>query len=59
VKKPVEIEFTIEMPDLWDLDHANLYSIRTTVSDASGRQLDASKTPSATRQWRFETGTFS
>ena len=41
VKKPVEIEFTIEMPDLWDLDHANLYSIRTTVSDASGRQLDA------------------
>jgi beta-galactosidase/beta-glucuronidase len=40
-KKPTEIEFTIEKPELWDLDHANLYSLRASVNDATGRTLDA------------------
>ncbi len=39
-KKPVEFEFTIDKPALWDLDHANLYSVQASLSDAGGRMLD-------------------
>lgn len=39
-RKPIEFEFTIEQPRLWDLDHDNLYSIRATLSDARGQVLD-------------------
>lgn len=39
-KKSVDFSLTIEQPQLWDLDHANLYSIRARVSDASGHLLD-------------------
>jgi Beta-galactosidase/beta-glucuronidase len=40
-KQAVELAFSLDKPQLWDLDHANLYSIRATVSEAAGRFLDA------------------
>jgi beta-galactosidase/beta-glucuronidase len=40
-KQAVELAFSLDKPRLWDLDHANLYSIRATVTDAAGRFLDA------------------
>jgi beta-galactosidase/beta-glucuronidase len=39
-KQSVAIEFGIANPQLWDLDHANLYSVRLSVSNAAGRLLD-------------------
>lgn len=39
-KTSVDISFSIENPSLWDLDHANLYTIRTTLRDSAGRLLD-------------------
>ena len=40
-KQSVELAFVLDKPQLWDLDHANLYSIRATITDAAGRFLDA------------------
>src|SRR5262249_55308823 len=34
-KQAVELAFSLSDPQLWDLDHANLYSIRTGVSDSA------------------------
>jgi beta-glucuronidase len=39
-KKPVEFEFTIDKPALWDLDHANLYSAGVSLADARGQVID-------------------
>ena len=39
-KKTVDFEISVEKPQLWDLDHANLYSIQLSVSDATGHLLD-------------------
>ena len=39
-KQSVDLAFTIDNAQLWDLDHANLYSIRAGVSDASNHLLD-------------------
>jgi len=39
-KQSVELAFTIDKAQLWDLDHANLYSIRTSVTDAANHFLD-------------------
>jgi beta-glucuronidase len=39
-KQSVELAFTIANPQLWDLDHANLYSIRAGVSDSANHLLD-------------------
>src|SRR5215510_11330660 len=33
-KQSVELAFAIDKVQLWDLDHANLYSIRSTITDA-------------------------
>jgi beta-galactosidase/beta-glucuronidase len=38
-KKSLDFELSIEKPLLWDLDHANLYSIVVTASEA-GKALD-------------------
>ena len=40
-KQSVELNFTIDKVQLWDLDHANLYSIRTTLTDSGNRLLDS------------------
>ena len=42
-KHAVEFDVTLENPALWDLDHANLYTVRATLSDGSGRLLDANQ----------------
>jgi beta-glucuronidase len=39
-KQAVELALSLEKPQLWDLDHANLYSIRTRVSDSANHLLD-------------------
>jgi beta-galactosidase/beta-glucuronidase len=39
-KQPVELSFAVDKLQLWDLDHANLYSIRASVSDASNHLQD-------------------
>ncbi|GAC1633799.1 MAG: hypothetical protein NVS9B14_09050 [Candidatus Acidiferrum sp.] len=39
-KTSVDVSFSVENPRLWDLDHANLYSIRATLRDAAGRVVD-------------------
>ena len=39
-KQPVELSFAIDKPQLWDLDHDNLYSLRARVGDASNHLLD-------------------
>jgi beta-glucuronidase len=39
-KQAVAIDFAIPKAQLWDLDHANLYSIHTKVSDSANRLLD-------------------
>jgi hypothetical protein len=39
-KQSVELAFTLANPQLWDLDHANLYSIRAGVSDSANHLLD-------------------
>jgi len=39
-KKTVPLDFSIEKAELWDLDHANLYTVRTSVA-AAARVLDA------------------
>src|SRR5260221_5525385 len=39
-KKSLDFDLTIENPQLWDLDHTNLYSIRVSVSDAAGHLFD-------------------
>src|SRR5205814_8578516 len=41
-KKSINFEFNIEKPLLWDLDHANLYSVSVTAAEA-GRILDENK----------------
>src|SRR5438477_526844 len=41
-KKSVDFQFNIEKPLLWDLDHANLYSVSVTAAEA-GRILDENK----------------
>ena len=40
-KQAVELAFSLSDPQLWDLDHANLYSIRSSVSDLANRLLDS------------------
>jgi len=42
-KHAVEFDVTLEKPLLWDLDHANLYTVRANLSDASGRLLDTNE----------------
>jgi beta-glucuronidase len=39
-KQSLDFDLNIENAQLWDLDHANLYSIRVSVSDAAGHLLD-------------------
>src|SRR5262249_32909965 len=39
-KQSVEFVFDLANVQLWDLDHANLYSIRSSVSDSANRLLD-------------------
>ncbi len=39
-KKTVDFEYPIEKPELWDLDHDNLYSIRAALGDARGQVMD-------------------
>jgi len=39
-KQSIELAFAIDNAQLWDLDHANLYSIRASVSDAANHLLD-------------------
>ncbi len=39
-KHNVEFDFAIDKPLLWDLDHANLYSIRVSLSDVTGHLFD-------------------
>ena len=39
-KQSVELAFAIDNAQLWDLDHANLYSIRAIVSDSANHLLD-------------------
>ena len=39
-KQAVELGFTIDAPQLWDLEHANLYSIRSTVTNGAGTVID-------------------
>jgi beta-glucuronidase len=39
-KQAIELAFAVAHPQLWDLDHANLYSLRTSISDAAGHFLD-------------------
>ena len=39
-KQAVELAFSLDNPQLWDLDHANLYSIRAGVSDSANHLLD-------------------
>ncbi len=39
-KKSVEFELSVEKLQLWDLNHANLYSVRVSASDAAGHLLD-------------------
>ena len=40
-KQSVELAFEVSEVRLWDLDHANLYSIRSSVSDLADRLLDS------------------
>jgi beta-glucuronidase len=40
-KQSAELAFTIDNAKLWDLDHANLYAIRATLSDSANRLLDS------------------
>src|SRR5215467_14584410 len=40
-KQSVELAFVVPDVRLWDLDHANLYTIRASVSDRANRQLDS------------------
>ena len=39
-KQAVELAFSLDKLQLWDLDHANLYSIRAGVSDSANHFLD-------------------
>jgi beta-galactosidase/beta-glucuronidase len=39
-KQAVELAFSLDNLQLWDLDHANLYSIRAAVSDSANHLLD-------------------
>ena len=40
-KQSVELALPIEKVQLWDLDHANLYDIRATLTDSANRLLDS------------------
>lgn len=40
-KQSVELAFAIEKVQLWDLDRANLYAIRATLTDSANRLLDS------------------
>src|SRR5882762_3042189 len=40
VKHTVEFDFALANPLLWDLDHANLYTLSASLSDATGHPLD-------------------
>ncbi len=40
-KQSVELAFEVANVQLWDLDHANLYSIRASLSDSANRLLDS------------------
>jgi len=42
-KHAIEFDTALENPMLWDLDHANLYTVRANLSDASGRVLDTNE----------------
>ena len=42
-KHAIEFDAALENPMLWDLDHANLYTVRANLSDASGRVLDTNE----------------
>jgi beta-glucuronidase len=39
-KERLELAFALDNPQLWDLDHANLYSLRVSISDAENHLLD-------------------
>ncbi len=39
-KQSVDLDFGFQNAQLWDLDHANLYSIHVTIIDAAGHLLD-------------------
>jgi beta-glucuronidase len=39
-KQPVEFPFSIENVQLWDLDHANLYSIRASIANSAAIVVD-------------------
>ena len=39
-KEKVSTDFGLEKAELWDLDHANLYTMRVSISDAAGKLLD-------------------
>src|SRR5579859_8164719 len=42
-KHAIEFDAALENPMLWDLDHANLYTVRANLSDVSGRLLDTNE----------------
>ena len=47
-RRAVELDFTIQNPLLWDLDHANLYAIRASLADVAGHPLTKMRVRSAT-----------
>jgi len=36
----VELAFEVANPDLWDVDHPNLYLARVVLADAAGQDID-------------------
>lgn len=49
-KQSVDFEFFVKNPLLWDLDHANLYSIRIDLADPSGSLFDQNQDSFGNRQ---------
>jgi beta-glucuronidase len=49
-KQSVTFELSITKPQLWDLNHASLYSVRVSVSDAAGHLLDEKQDSFANRK---------
>ena len=39
-KQAIELVFAVDHAQLWDLEHANLYSLRASVNDAANRLVD-------------------
>jgi beta-galactosidase len=49
-------DITVKKPQLWDLDHPNLYSVSSKVH-AAGATLDDDITPFGIREFRFDAAT--